>query len=165
MVRRRCRYIVISDAGCDPGMTFEDLGNAVRKISIDLNVAIEFEALQIPPRKSPPVAGGYVAMAKIIYPEVGAKPGQLLYIKPSYRGTEPASVRAYAEASPAFPHEPTTDQMFGESQFEAYRALGEYIIQTIDGEPGWQYESVEAFMAAVSAHLLRDASGKGCPDK
>ncbi len=31
MVRRRCRYIVVSDAGCDPGFAFEDLGNALRK--------------------------------------------------------------------------------------------------------------------------------------
>lgn len=158
MVRRRCRFIVLSDAGCDPGITFEDLGNAVRKISIDLGVTIEFDALLIPPRKNPPVAGGYVATAKIIYPEAGATPGQLLYIKPSYRGTEPASVRAYAEANPAFPHEPTTDQMFGESQFEAYRALGEYIIHTIDGQPGWQYQSIEAFMEAVNVRLVHVAS-------
>jgi hypothetical protein len=158
MVRRRCRFIVVSDAGCDPGMTFEDLGNAVRKISIDLRVTIEFDALQIPPRKTPPQAGGYVAMAKIIYPEADAAPGQLLYVKPGYRGTEPASVRAYAEANPAFPHEPTTDQMFGESQFEAYRALGEYILQTIDGEPGWQYESIESFMEAVKVRLVHLAS-------
>ena len=158
MVRRRCRFIVLSDAGCDPGITFEDLGNAVRKISIDLKVTIEFEALQIAPRKTPPAAGGYVATARIIYPEAGAKPGHLLYIKPSYRGTEPASVRAYAEANPAFPHEPTSDQMFGESQFEAYRALGEYILQTIDGQPRWQYQSIESFMDAVNAHLVHDAS-------
>ena len=30
--------IVVSDAGCDPDFEFEDLGNAVRKISIDLGV-------------------------------------------------------------------------------------------------------------------------------
>ena len=42
MVRRRCRFIVLSDAGCDPGITFEDLGNAVRKISIDLNLINSF---------------------------------------------------------------------------------------------------------------------------
>jgi hypothetical protein len=166
MVRRRCRFIVLSDAGCDPGITFEDLGNAVRKISIDLNVTIEFDALQIPPRKTPPATGDYIATAKIIYPEDGAPTGYLLYIKPSYRGTEPASVRAYAEANPAFPHEPTTDQMFGESQFEAYRALGEHIVQNVDGRPGWEYLSVESFMEAVNFHVSRMAAavakGKGC---
>ena len=38
MVRRRCRFIVVSDAGCDPDFVFEDLGNAVRKIAIDLGI-------------------------------------------------------------------------------------------------------------------------------
>ena len=67
-------------------------------------------------------------------------------------------MRAYAEANPAFPHEPTSDQMFGESQFEAYRALGEFIVQTIDGEPGWQYQSIESFMNAVSSHVADTVS-------
>ena len=41
MVRRRCRVIVVSDASCDPGYKFDDLGNALRKIWIDLGVRIE----------------------------------------------------------------------------------------------------------------------------
>ena len=32
MVLRRCRYIVVSDGGCDPSFNFDDLGNAIRKI-------------------------------------------------------------------------------------------------------------------------------------
>ncbi len=46
IVRRRCRYIVVVDAGCDPDFTFEDLGNAVRKIYIDLGVRITFSGLE-----------------------------------------------------------------------------------------------------------------------
>ena len=46
MVRRRCRYIVAVDAGCDPDFAFEDLGNAVRKIYIDLGVRVTFEGLE-----------------------------------------------------------------------------------------------------------------------
>jgi hypothetical protein len=42
MVRRRCKYIVVSDAGCDPDFAFEDLGDSVRKISIDLGFKITF---------------------------------------------------------------------------------------------------------------------------
>ena len=37
MVRRRCRHIVVVDAGADPDADFEDLGNAVRKIRIDFD--------------------------------------------------------------------------------------------------------------------------------
>ena len=47
MVRRRCRLIVLVDAGCDPDFAFEDLGNAVRKIYIDLGIRITFGDLSI----------------------------------------------------------------------------------------------------------------------
>jgi hypothetical protein len=42
MVRRRCRFMVVVDAGEDRKFAFEDLGSAVRKIYIDLGVNIEF---------------------------------------------------------------------------------------------------------------------------
>ena len=45
MVRRRCRLVVLIDAGCDPDFAFEDLGNAVRKIYIDLGIRITFDGL------------------------------------------------------------------------------------------------------------------------
>jgi hypothetical protein len=47
MVRRRCRFIIVSDAGCDPEHAFEDLSNAVRKIEIDLGVTIDFQGLEV----------------------------------------------------------------------------------------------------------------------
>lgn len=151
MIRRRCRLIVVSDAGYDPKAALDDLGNAVRKISIDLNVQIEFQSLTVAARANPPVDGTYCAVAKILYPD--AEPGKLLYIKPSYHGKEPASVRSYAAENPAFPHEPTTDQWFGESQFEAYRELGEYIIKQIDGHPDATYEEIDHFIEAAATKL------------
>ena len=42
MIRRRCHVIVLSDAGADPTCTLEDLGNAIRKIYIDLGVRNRF---------------------------------------------------------------------------------------------------------------------------
>ena len=52
MIRRRCRYIVLSDAGCDGTYAFADLANAVRKIRIDFGIDIVFpHGLRIgPPR-------------------------------------------------------------------------------------------------------------------
>jgi hypothetical protein len=46
MVRRRCRFMVVVDAGEDRKFAFEDLGNAVRKIYIDRGVNIEFHGLE-----------------------------------------------------------------------------------------------------------------------
>jgi hypothetical protein len=136
MVRRRCRFIVVSDAGCDPTCSFEDLGNAVRKIYIDFGVSINFRKLDIRARQNPPAttagaAGVRFAIGNIFYPG-SDRPGWLLYIKPTYLGTtEGVDVRSYAADHPAFPHESTTDQWFSESQLEAYRALGAHIIEDV----------------------------------
>jgi Patatin-like phospholipase len=130
MVRRRCRMIVVSDAGCDPTCSFEDLGNAVRKIFIDFGVSIEFEQLQIQARQTPPVPGLRFAIGSIKYPG-STRLGWLLYLKPTYQGTERADVRSYATGHPTFPHESTTDQWFSESQLESYRALGASITEYI----------------------------------
>jgi hypothetical protein len=160
MVRRRCHLIIVIDAGCDPESSFEDLGNAVRKISIDLNVTINFSNLVIVPRKEPPVRGPYCAVANVIYPEPGASQGLMLYIKPGYQGKEPASVRSYASINPAFPHESTAEQWFGESQFEAYRALGQYIVSTLDGGSTKPYDSVKEFIDAAVAELESQSTTK-----
>jgi hypothetical protein len=135
MVRRRCRVIVVSDAGQDPECAIEDLGNAVRKIYIDQGVSIDFSSFNLNPRTTPPKSGSYCAVGRITYPG-SIKPGWLLYIKPCYHGNEPAQVRSYASVHKDFPHESTTNQWFSESQFEAYRALGAHIAELICGGGG-----------------------------
>jgi hypothetical protein len=134
MVLRRCRRIVVIDAGCDPKCGLEDLGNAIRKIRIDLGVPIEIDgAFQIRPRKRKALSK-YCAVGRIHYGEVdgkGASEGELLYIKPAIGGDEPKDVYNYKEQSSLFPHEPTSDQWFSESQFESYRTLGKHILTRI----------------------------------
>jgi hypothetical protein len=131
MVRRRCRFILVSDAGCDPNFALADLGNAVRKIELDLGVSIRFRGLE-KLRKRPDDGSGvgpgqpYHAVGEIDYPSAdgGGAEGTILYIKAGYHGVENAGVRGYAIAHKDFPHETTADQWFSESQFESYRALG-----------------------------------------
>jgi hypothetical protein len=143
MVRRRCRFIVVIDAGCDPKFAFEDLGNAVRKIYIDLGIRIQFEGLEAL-RNHPSAEDGdarnipYFATGTIDYKDADDGKddhnGQILYIKPAYHGTEGAGIRSYATAKKDFPHEPTADQWFTESQFESYRSLGLEIGNRILGD-------------------------------
>lgn len=137
MVSRRCRRVVVSDAGCDGEYAYEDLGNAIRKVRVDLGVPITFDA-RLPFRrdvdgKRP---GCCVAVGRIHYSAVEAsRPGEtaddldgvLLYLKPALTGGEPKDVYNYARAHPAFPHESTGDQFFDEAQFESYRALGQHM--------------------------------------
>ena len=49
----------------------------------------------------------------------------------SANGDEPMDVYNYGRENIEFPHEPTSDQFFSESQFESYRALGRHAINKI----------------------------------
>ncbi|MBI1202435.1 MAG: hypothetical protein GC182_07985 [Rhodopseudomonas sp.] len=159
MVRRRCRFIVAIDGSCDPDFVFEDLGNALRKIYIDLGVRIEFKTLDLMQnrpdaaalkaaitqwertdavdRSKSPIP--YYAIGSINYKEADGPQcddGIILYIKPALHGTsgtEGAGVRSYGAANLTFPHESTADQWFTESQFESYRSLGLDIGDTLFG--------------------------------
>ena len=124
MVRRRCRYVVVVDAGADPSAGFQDLGNAVHKIRIDQDIEIKFHPTpRISSRGHPADPFYWYAYAQIAYPE-GGEPGELIYIKPSDLPDMPMDVRAYRNVNDSFPHQPTYDQFFSESQFESYRQLG-----------------------------------------
>jgi hypothetical protein len=52
-----------------------------------------------------------------------------VYIKATLTGDESTDVLQYAQRHEEFPHEPTLDQFFSESQFESYRALGLHSIR------------------------------------
>ncbi|HVY08183.1 MAG TPA: patatin-like phospholipase family protein [Burkholderiales bacterium] len=159
MVLRRCRFIVVSDAGADPDYEFEDLGNAVRKIRIDLGVPIEFESLPIRRRTGPDDAGGcYCAIGRIRYSAVdgeSASDGLLILFKPVLRGIESRDVQNYAAKNPEFPQEATSNQFYGESQFESYRQLGETAVESVFGDAtdksgkSW----IEDIVAATRKHV------------
>ena len=119
MVRRRCRLIVVSDAGCDPKFEFDDLGNAVRKISLDLGVHISFDGIENLAMRCPNNDGSkvpYHAIGTIHYRDAdrGGEDGVILYIKPAYHGIENIGIRSYAAANQDFPHQSTGDQFFSE---------------------------------------------------
>jgi hypothetical protein len=133
MVLRRCHLIVISDAAADPDYNFGDLGNAIRKVRIDLGVPIEFTAMPIfsPDSKDyDKKKGMYWAIGRIRYSCIdgNVQDGLLIYIKPAVYGREPGDVLEYKRSHPTFPHQSTADQFFDEPQFESYRILGSHVI-------------------------------------
>lgn len=166
VVRRRCRHIVVCDAGGDPTVAFEGLGNAIRKIRIDFGIPIDFEdRILIRPKSlagKPEDDARYCAIGTIRYSAVdgqGAEDGTLVYVKPAVYGSpyEPYDVYNYARDSADFPHETTADQWFSESQFESYRILGEAVVRAMIG---WdargrtpQLRSFEEFEARVRSYL------------
>ncbi len=133
LIRRRCRYIVVCDADEDGEYAFENLGNLIRKVRIDLGISIEIAPDCLRLLKDSKQTRWHCAMGKIRYEDVDAlaSPGTLVYIKPSLTGDEPADILQYATAHPSFPHETTANQFYTESQFESYRALGQHVATSI----------------------------------
>jgi hypothetical protein len=136
LVKRRCKFVVVSDAGCDDAYAFGDLGNAIRKCREDIGVEIELVTTELTPK--PVCEGGqndrfskwHWAIGKIHYNLVDreAEDGILVYLKASLTGDEPADVLNYHRQHPDFPHQTTADQWFTESQFESYRRLGQHVV-------------------------------------
>lgn len=175
LLRRRVRFIVVSDAGCDPSFDFADLANAVERARVDFGAKIDFrgdfplaDLLPGSGPKQPTSLDARYQLAKrgfaegsIRYPgdPPNAPSGRIVYFKATLIPDLPADVLGYKAAHADFPHESTADQFFHEAQFEAYRELGYHI--------GWQWlESLaERDEASVSetgkrrvADPLREAS-------
>ncbi len=145
LVRRRCRYIIVGDAEQDGTFTFESLGGAIRKCRADFGVEITINPDPI--RLSKELSSSaHCVVGSIRYPEPEQgqaaalsfgkmrqperdEPAQgwLLYLKASLTGNEPADITQYQSAHKEFPHEPTSDEFYSESQFESYRRLGLHV--------------------------------------
>ncbi len=145
MLRRRCRRIVLVDAGQDAGCTFFDLGNAIRKARIDLGAEVAMRPMSILSRaaieRDPTRAAGAIgfAVGDVTYPAPSGADGEpargvLIYLKPSFLPGIPADVRAYGLSDPGFPHDSTLQQWFTESRFESYRKLGRWQMDQVMGD-------------------------------
>jgi hypothetical protein len=131
MVARRCRYVIVSDAGCDGSYCFDDLANAIRRIRIDFGIPIDFPAgVRI---SAPGTGAARWAIGTIGYSAVDplAVNGVLVYLKPALIGDEPIDVVNFARSHPAFPQESTMNQWFDTAQFESYRVLGLHTVQSL----------------------------------
>ena len=85
---------MVSDAGADPGLAFWDLGSLVRKCRQDFGIRIEIDVSPLSKKEGTPYAKWHCAVGQIRYDDVDpeARPGTLIYIKPSLSGDEPSDV-------------------------------------------------------------------------
>jgi len=139
LLRRRCRFIIIGDGEADSELHFNGLATLVRYARIDMGIKIDIDVGRIRPQPAEgngkPKSNRNWAWGKIsYYPDdktgAGFETGYLLYLKSSITGGEDPVVEEYRDRNPDFPHETTADQLFDEGQFEAYRALGEFIAKS-----------------------------------
>lgn len=156
MVARRCRFVIISDAGCDPTYSFEDLANAVRRIRLDLDIPIEFPPMEAS-REGQGRTNQHGAIGVIKYSAVdgpGTPDGTILYLKATLSGDESVDVRNFAAADQRFPHDSTANQFFDEARFESYRMLGFHTVLSVTGgERG--IDSAEA-LCTLAKKVLED---------
>jgi GNAT superfamily N-acetyltransferase len=129
LVRRHCRYVIVSDCTADSDVAFDDFGNTARRIREDFGIEIEID---LEPMR--PGADGlslqHMVAGTIHYDGVdGLDKGILLYFKPSLTGDEPRDVLQYHKRNKAFPHESTGDQFYDEAQWESYRRLGIHAVE------------------------------------
>lgn len=170
MLKRRCRYIVVSDASEDSNFTFEDLGITVRRANVDLGIQIDFGAeFDLEKRNPVPFSKPYCAVGSIYYPESNEDGeqhvGRLLYIKAGYHGKdEPMDVRAFAASNPNFPHDPTTNQFFDEKYFESYRALGLHIVESVLAAPAPGL-TIERFVEAAAKMTPASAAANAAANR
>lgn len=126
LVRRHCRYIIVSDCGTDPEVAFDDLAIALRSIREDFGVEIDLDVSPLRAESSGH-ARQHAVVGTIHYDGFGGTDkGTILLFKPALTGDEPTDILQYQARNPAFPHEATGDQFYDEAQWESYRRLGEH---------------------------------------
>jgi choline dehydrogenase-like flavoprotein len=157
LVRRRLPFIVAIDAGEDPDYHFNDLACLTRLIRLDFGAEVQWldpSASRVTGVSGWSAFGGVVpawisewldperldcrekitregschaSLAKISYADAPEQVSWLVLIKTSLTGDESLDVLQYSTENGLFPNTPTTNQFFGDSEWESYRALGYHI--------------------------------------
>jgi hypothetical protein len=163
LIRRELPFIIVSDAGADPGFQFSDLANLVERVRVDFGAKIDFSGEYnldgLLPGSGPerPEAQGRhyrlaaraFAVGTIRYRRdpPGKPSGVVVYFKTTMTPDLPADILGYKAANPQFPDQGTSDQFFDEAQFEAYRELGYHA--------GWQWLAHRAKAATTLSREVR----------
>ncbi|HEV2047008.1 MAG TPA: patatin-like phospholipase family protein [Chthoniobacterales bacterium] len=157
LVRRHCRYIIVSDCGADPEVAFDDFGNAMRRIREDFGVEIDIDLSPLKPNEAR-LSKQHVAVGSITYDPRGDQKDTavLLYLKPTLTGDEPGDITQYRTRNEDFPHESTGDQFYDEAQWESYRCLGEHAARS-----ALQFVEREGLSDSLSPEAFKDAVFNG----
>ncbi|SAL73224.1 Patatin-like phospholipase [Caballeronia choica] len=139
LIRRRARFIMLCDGTADPDFSFRDFIQTLSRIKADFGASVDFMSGSGLATFIPKDPGGYpqtalfaengFAAAKIVYAD--ETEGDLLYITSTLIAKVGLDVRGYKAAYSDFPDQTTADQFFDEAQFEAYRALGYTIAESM----------------------------------
>ena len=128
LLRRKCKFIICVHGGASLGTERGDLQRLQRYARIDLGIELEYDLSDLQPDIARQVRA-YAILVKIKYS--ADETGWMIYLKPAITGGEPPYVLDFRYAVPDFPNEGLLDQAYSEEKFEAYRALGEWLAESL----------------------------------
>lgn len=151
MLRRECGLMLVIDAGQDQEYAYADLARALNYARIDFGTEVTFlKAIRVGEKK----LSAQGAFAIVRYRS--GRMGRIAYLKSWLPEDAPVELLAMRARKKSFPHESTLNQFFTESDFEAYRRLGEYLMDAVvnarveDEDP----KAVDPIQGATSLHSL-----------
>ncbi|WP_133791965.1 patatin-like phospholipase family protein [Paraburkholderia silvatlantica] len=137
LLRRKLKFIVLIDNGCDPEYQFGDIANLIRRARVDFGAEIREPRTRLPlpswfrlnPAHIALSIGEFRRKRKFLALQfavtfANGTNGQILVIKPRVTSAAPADVREYRKQNPSFPNETTANQFFDDVQWESHRELG-----------------------------------------
>jgi hypothetical protein len=154
LLRRRCRYIIVSDAGADPDCSLADLGQAVQRARADLGADVQICGDRLASEREDGLHEHIHLLGTVTYAD--GSHGEILYLKALLRKDLTADIYAYWRLNPAFPNQPTDNQFFGEMQFDSYRELGRQLMGGIIEHSA--QAKIEALFAATRVERIAAAS-------
>jgi len=179
LVRRRCKFILVVDAGMDDNWEHVDLARCVELARVDFGVYIDIDISAMQPDDSgmsaspcavgtidyrgyaEPASDGEAATGEDRVGDTRVEQGTLLYVKSATFRPPLPELASYRKRNGAFPHESTADQFFDEEQFEVYRELGYVIGRIVRGEGnGEALPEIEQFWNA----MMRDIGATPAPE-
>jgi hypothetical protein len=123
LVRRKCPYIIISDASEDAEWTFKELARACELVRVDFCAEVSIDTRPMHPNKESGYSESAFVLGELKYPT--GESSKVIYLNTAMiKEGLPEDLHGYKRAHNRFPDESTADQFFDETQFEAYRELG-----------------------------------------
>lgn len=126
LLRRGCGDIVCIDGSGGDAKSFGTLSEAIALARADLGVDIAIDLSDMRSGEDGKSARGF-AIGSITFPDADRTKGTLVYIRAVLTAGAPEDIASYAAKDAKFPNHPTTDQLFDDERFEAYRELGRYL--------------------------------------
>jgi hypothetical protein len=129
LLRRGCTKIYCFDAS--GGSKFGELGDAIALARSEMGIEIRIDPSPLTPKSTPTgaqeatIAQTCAVKGTFTYADAHKTEGVLIYARNVMTRSAPWDVKAYQQQDPAFPHDPTIDQLYTDQRFESYRALGE----------------------------------------